>query len=169
MIKESNSIIGVSHLTVRNVGLGFVDVPGGKTSINIYFSGCSVHCSGCHAKTLWEPIDSDYTDHRGLIEEINKRVAYAEWVCFLGGEPTEQNDDAIRSLITWLKENGLKMCLYSGKEWNHPSEMGIWSVVDMIIVGPYVEEKRTGGWPASSNQKVWTKDRSDEWSLLKDM
>ena len=87
-----------------------------------------------------------------IINDINESLDWYDSVAFIGGEPLEQQE-ALIDLLKRVKELGLKRWLYTGYEPEEiPKEVA--KLTDVIVAGPYVDELKTGGFPASSNQEV---------------
>jgi anaerobic ribonucleoside-triphosphate reductase activating protein len=71
-------------------------------------------------------------------------------LCLTGGDPLFQKD-AVRDLVGKSKFYNV---LYTGHYYND-IPYDIISLFDMVVDGPYVKELRSGGFPASSNQKIY--------------
>ena len=141
---------------VSRICTSFIDVPD-EISVAVYLAGCSLRCRDCHNKELWDPKSGDLKTTEDVIKKIDDHPL-AKCVVFLGGEPTDQMD----FLIDICKSvKGKQKALYTGREFEVlPKEL--LNNLNVIICGPYRQELHIGGWPASSNQRVFRKGQ-DEW------
>ena len=140
------------HAYVARICTSFIDVPD-KISVAIYFSGCSIRCPNCQNKELWDRRNGT----KMTLDEIMQKVEthpLAESVVFLGGEPTDQ----IAFLTSFCQRLMSKeKVLYTGREFEDlPTQLT--DHLDLIVCGPYRAELHVGGWPASSNQRVFRKE-----------
>ena len=117
----------------------------GKAFI-IYFQGCNLFCHGCHNPELQDFEGGYETTVDEIIEYIED---FYDSVVFSGGEPLCQ----IKELRELMSRIELPKVLYTGIELNRiPWYIGV--DCDIIVAGPYDDDKKTGGFPASSNQRV---------------
>ena len=65
--------------------------------------------------------------------------------------------EALTDLLERTKALGLKRWLYTGYEIDDVPD-DIKTLCDVIVAGHYVEELRTGGFPASSNQVIYRRN-----------
>lgn len=140
---------------VAKIFTSFIDVPG-KISLSIFFSGCSIRCKDCHNKPLWPKESGILTSSDDIIEKIKKHDL-ANYVAFMGGEPTDQMDFLIHICSRIKSELNLPIALYTGREFEVLPQT-LTNLVDLIICGPYKKEFHVGGWPASSNQRIFKKE-----------
>lgn len=140
----------------------FIDVPD-KIAYAIYFSGCSIRCKGCQNKELWEKTNGTKLTLHEVKKEIDEHPL-AEAIVFLGGEPTDQKE-FLQELCAQITNK--QKVLYTGREFEAlPDELT--KHLDMIICGPYRSELHREGWPASSNQRVFTNcgsKKGNQWKL----
>ena len=139
---------------IARICTSFIDVPG-KTAIAIYFAGCSIRCKDCQNPELWDKKNEQLTDLKNITDKIITHPL-AESVVFLGGEPTDQME-----FLKKLCEKTKQLCnkeivLYSGREFEDLPKSLLLNL-DLIICGPYKSNLHVGGWPASSNQKIFKK------------
>ena len=132
---------------ISSISTGFLEVPG-QIALNLYVQGCSLHCKDCHNPEL-QPFsggtDISTTEILGIIK--NKELA--SWICWLGGEPTEQ-PEGFKAFNKIFKKEGYGICLYTGKKF---SELGnLLDNVDLVIDGPWEGTKVT---ESASNQKAY--------------
>jgi anaerobic ribonucleoside-triphosphate reductase activating protein len=148
------------HGYVARICTSFIDVPG-RTSIAVYFSGCSLRCKDCQNPELWDRSSGKLIDVADVVKKVINHPL-AESVVFLGGEPTDQ--------IEFLEEvcQQIKACcekeivLYSGREFEFLPR-SLLEYLDLIICGPYRPDLLVDGWPASSNQRVFKK-KNEVWT-----
>jgi len=139
------------HAYVARICTSFIDVPD-KVAVAIYFCGCSIRCKDCQNKELWDKFNGTRMTLDEVIEKISLHPI-AESVVFLGGEPTDQ----ITFLTAFCQHvTSKEKVLYTGREFEALPSM-LLDNLDMIICGPYRSELHVGGWPASSNQRVFIK------------
>lgn len=118
----------------------------------IFFQGCSRRCKNCHNPSLWDFNGGTEVDTNEIIEKIKKHLDWYDAVVFQGGEPLEQKE-ALKELLIKTKELGLERWLYTGySEEEIPPD--IFNLCSVIVAGEYIDELKTNGFPASSNQKV---------------
>ena len=142
-------------------------------AFEIYLSGCTIQCKGCHNPDLWDfeygkLIDDSVYDK--LIYTIRDSGKLVEEIRILGGEPLDGNPLELESLISTLRDefNNKRIVLYTGynlkeiKE-KHPS---VFILFDKIKFGRYIEELKIDGEElASSNQGIWfsSKELLSKW------
>lgn len=145
---------------VRRICTSFIDVPD-KISVAIYFAGCSIRCKGCQNKELWDPLSGDLMSVPAVMEKVLNHPL-AEYVVFLGGEPTDQMEFLMQLCLQIKQSNGLPIALYTGREFEVLPQQ-LLNNIDLIICGPYRQDLHVGGWPASSNQRVIRKEHG-QWN-----
>jgi len=140
---------------VARIFTSFIDVPD-KISLAIFFSGCSIKCKGCHNKDLWDIKAGTLMNDEQVLQKI-KANPLIDYVAFMGGEPTDQIDFLIHLCKRIKKEFNLPIALYTGREFEVlPKELT--NNLKLIICGPYRQDLHIGGWPASSNQRIFKKE-----------
>lgn len=133
----------------------FQEVPN-EISLAINVSGCPHKCEGCHSQYLWE--------YKGayLLDDMDKLLAlYTNMitcVCFMGGD---QNPYDLISCFQRVKEEGLKICLYSGEEsLSRLSALNIAEYCDYIKTGSY--KYQLGGLNnPKTNQHFYVKEETN--------
>ena len=112
--------------------VSFQEIPD-EISLCINISNCPNNCPGCHSSYLKDNIGTPLT----YIElmRILKDIRGITCVCFMGGdkEPWE-----IQRLAQFVKEKGLKVAWYSGKQELH-EDIRL-ANFDYVKLGPYIEE-----------------------------
>lgn len=148
----------MENLPLKYLGysIALQEVPN-EISLVINVSGCPHKCEGCHSQYLWE-YEGNYIadDFNNILSFYNGMITC---VCFMGGE---QNVDELESYLKYVKEYGLKTCLYSGCD--SIEEIAILlPYLDWVKIGRYIEALRTdnniqyGIKLATSNQKIYKK------------
>jgi len=144
---------------IARICTSFIDVPD-KIAIAIYFAGCSLRCKNCQNPQLWDRKNGVLRS----LEEVKEKIEahpLAESIVFLGGEPTDQIN-FVTSLCHVIKNK--ERVLYTGREFEDLTSP-LLDNLDMIICGPYRSELHVGGWPASSNQRIFKK-KGTSWHQL---
>lgn len=112
--------------------VSFQEVPD-EISLCINISNCPNNCPGCHSAYLKDDIGTPltYTELMRILKDIRGITC----VCFMGGdkEPWE-----IQRLAQFIREKGLKVAWYSGKQELH-EDIRL-ANFDYVKLGPYVEE-----------------------------
>jgi len=144
---------------VFKIFTSFIDIPD-TIAAAIYFSGCSIRCKNCHNKDLWEKESGTLMTDEQVVAKISKNNL-AECVVFLGGEPTDQLDFLINLCKKIKNEVGKPIAMYTGREFEVlPDEL--LDYLFMVVCGPFRQDLKKEGWPASSNQRVFRK-RGNTW------
>ena len=140
---------------IARIFTSFIDVPD-KISVAVYFSGCSLRCKGCQNKEYWEKESGNLMSDQEVVDKV-KNNTLAEWIAFLGGEPTDQIDFLIHLCRRIKKEVKKPIGIYTGREFEVLPK-SLLDNIDFIVCGPYREDLYIeGAWPASSNQRVFKK------------
>ena len=112
--------------------VSFQEIPD-EISLCINISNCPNNCPGCHSAYLKDDVGTPltYTELMRILKDIRGITC----VCFMGGdkEPWE-----IQRLAQFVKEKGLKVAWYSGKQELH-EDIRL-ANFDYVKLGPYVEE-----------------------------
>lgn len=112
--------------------VSFQEIPD-EISLCINISNCPNNCPGCHSAYLKDDIGTPltYTELMRILKDIRGITC----VCFMGGdrEPWE-----IQRLAQFIREKGLKVAWYSGKQELH-EDIKL-ANFDYVKLGPYVEE-----------------------------
>lgn len=132
------------------VDLDFIDTDG--ISYAVYFQGCKKRCKNCHNPELQPFEGGEAQEIDSILCEIRKNIEWYDSVVFMGGEPLEQKS-ALKELLKEIRDMGLETWLYTGyKEEEVP--LDIQEICSVIVSGEYMDELKTGGFPASSNQRI---------------
>lgn len=131
-------------------------------ALSIYCQGCCHRCMGCHNPELWEFGKGVCYSAESLANEVmkrNKRGLY-DYVVLLGGDFLCQNHAEVKKFMTSLADNGIKIWLYTGYEYEDVPQ---WckDLCYCIKTGKYDPENYPpleGSKLASSNQKYYFQD-----------
>lgn len=133
----------MQSLKYRGYSIVFQEVPD-EISLAINISGCPYKCEGCHSRYLWEYKGRYLRDD---LEAIISKYDGITCVCFMGGD---QNPDELNSFIDYVHSQGLKVCLYTGKDIVPDNIYNL----DYIKIGHY--SKDFGGLDSpTTNQKFY--------------
>jgi anaerobic ribonucleoside-triphosphate reductase activating protein len=144
-----------------------VNNPGeNKPSFTIWFSGCHFRCNGCHNEKLWDGSAGKptYVMDVVLVTLAQCRRIGLDTVILLGGEPLDQDELDIYTLCTELRNHNKKVWLYTGYDFNQIPK-GILNSCDVVKCGRYIDELKCDGFPSSSNQQLWKRNR-DKWERV---
>ena len=88
-------------------------------ALTVYFCGCSFHCKGCQNPELQDFSGGTQYEFKELEEEIVAKYNKGEYdyICYLGGEPLQQEEDYIRVLTEHLVDRGIKIWMYTGYDY----------------------------------------------------
>lgn len=137
-----------------------VDGPGLR--MTVFVQGCPHHCKGCHNP---QTHDFDGGEVKSIMEifESFKENPLLSGITFSGGEPFCQPRPLSR-LGQLVKGDGQNVVTYTGYTYEQLLEMSktdegvkdLLEVTDILIDGPYVEEKRDLDlkYRGSSNQRI---------------
>ena len=156
----------MNYATIKNCDIA--NGPGVRVSL--FVSGCTHRCKGCFNAVAW---DFDYGQPftQRTIDEILAMLApdYVKGITLLGGEPFEpENQPAILDLLRQVKKQypDKSVWAFSGYLFDKdilsgrlgPREITeeYVSYVDVLVDGPFVEEKKDLSlrFRGSSNQRI---------------
>lgn len=141
-----------------------VAAPG--VSVSFFTQGCPHRCKGCHNPETWDfekGKEFTYNVLNEIIEALGANGIERNF-CVMGGEPLcEENEFLTLLVLKTVKEKkpNTKVYLWTGyyyedllKRSDHIPQ--ILDLVDVLIDGPYIEEKRdlTLQMRGSSNQSI---------------
>ena len=148
---------------------------GNGVRVTLWVSGCNHHCKGCHNAWTWK-----YDQGKDFIEnsdEILNKLAdwlkrdYVEGITFSGGDPLDQDSkalDSILDIIKWVRFNfpTKNIWLYTGYTYEelNKKQNEIVSNIDVLVDGPYIEEKRDIAhcpFRGSTNQRIIYINKND--------
>lgn len=163
----------------RLAKINWNDATNGRgVNVAIFLQGCPYHCVGCFNPETWEPMGGQPIDYPIFIRELLNKIQennVERGLSFLGGEPlVSYNQQFVNDTITIVKtvypttpiyiwtggifEEHLQAAL------SNPTLAHILSLTDVLIDGPYEQDKRdiTLYLRGSSNQRVIDVQRSLE-------
>lgn len=137
--------------------------------VSLFVSGCTHHCKNCFNAEAWDfeygkPFTKETEDE--IIEDL--RPDYMAGITLLGGEPMEPvNQRGLISLIRRIREElpQKTIWIYSGYVYEDFKDGGrahcevtdeILSLCDILVDGPFVEEKKNISlrFRGSENQRI---------------
>lgn len=137
--------------------------------VSLFVSGCTHHCKNCFNAEAWDfeygkPFTKETEDE--IIEDL--RPDYMAGITLLGGEPMEPvNQRGLISLIRRIREElpQRTIWIYSGYVYEDFKDGGrahcevtdeILSLCDILVDGPFVEEKKNISlrFRGSENQRI---------------
>lgn len=140
--------------------------------MSLWFSGCDIHCKGCHNQSYWEPKDNPEITPSKLalltIREFDESKKYGieKSLSILGGEPLAPfNRRDLKNFLAELEDfsEHIYIRLWTGRTREQllkesetdPYICLILSKVNEIIIGPFVESlKKDLPLRGSSNQEI---------------
>ena len=123
-------------LRYMEFGLSNIEVPD-ETSLCIYISGCLNKCRNCHYPELQS------ADEGELLSKYFKDIimlyeSMFTCVCFLGeGDISAESRNELLKYTEYIRNKGLKSCLYSGRDTDVEAWM---KAFDYVKTGSYKEE-----------------------------
>lgn len=143
---------------------------GNGVCVSIFVQGCPHHCPGCFNLETWDPAGGQSIDFPKFIKELIDKIqenGIERGLSFLGGEPlVSYNLEFVDKVITIIKTiyPSTPIYIWTGDIYEHheqdarynPVLRHILSLTDVLIDGPYQEDKRdiTLYLRGSSNQRV---------------
>ena len=106
---------------IRIAGFDYLDMNSTDgVALAIYAQGCSHHCKGCHNPELWDFYGGEEYDVMDLVDKIITEYNKGEYdyVVLLGGDILCQDHDYIRYLLRKLTEQGIKVWIYTGYDYD---------------------------------------------------
>ena len=140
---------------MRLAGLKLNDcIDGEGISVSLWTQGCPHRCKGCHNPETWD-FNGGYEDEtnniRGQIVKALSANNTQRNFSVLGGEPLcEQNKEDVLTILTCVRMAypHIKIFLWTGYTYeklidkNDITINNILSKVDVLIDGPFIQEKR---------------------------
>ena len=151
----------------------WTDIANGEgVRVSLFVSGCTHHCKNCFNQVAWDFSYGEIFD--GAVEEKILKALNSSFIAglsLLGGEPLEpQNQRALLPFVRKVKERfpdktiwcytGFVLDEHTGelqeKYKNTECTKELISLFDVLVDGPYIEEKKNIRlkFRGSSNQRV---------------
>lgn len=140
---------------------------GNGVRVTLWLPGCTHKCPGCH--NAWtadfnQGKELDTEAYNKLVDILNK--PFVDGLTISGGDPLDQSDEVLENLykiIVFLKADVKKefnIWIYSGyykEDLIRDSQKKILEYCDVLVDGPYIQEKRNIMLPfrGSENQRIW--------------
>ena len=106
---------------MRVAGFDYMDIADTDgLALAVFFSGCCHHCKGCHNPQLQ---DFSYGEDYDVMDLLDKLITDYnkgdyDYIVFSGGDPLCQDHDYIRYLLRRLTEQGIKVWIYTGYDYD---------------------------------------------------
>jgi anaerobic ribonucleoside-triphosphate reductase activating protein len=130
---------------------------GPGTRVVLWVRGCGIGCPGCMTKELWangqgRPIEA-------LVEQMLPHVQACDGLSISGGEPFDQALELSQLIDSLRAHVDVHVLSYSGyrieRLRRRPEAKELLSRLDMLMDGPYVQERATEKpWRGSDNQRL---------------
>ena len=135
--------------------------PYNKSTYEIHISGCKNNCKGCHNKEMQDFEYGEELDIDKYIKKLKKRTKLYDAICVMGGDLLSQDFDEASHFTYALRLNFRRkeLWLFTGVKGIHLVPKWAKECFDYIKVGPYIENLKQEGFPASSNQKLLKKGK----------
>lgn len=129
----------------------FQEIPD-ETSLALGISGCTIRCTGCHSRELWEDKGINLT-----IGEINRLLGENNGVTCLLLMGGEHDIDSLIELLMYAHKR-IKTAWYCGLDMIPKDKLGILNHLDFCKTGHYDHE--LGGLDSpTTNQRLYQYDR----------
>lgn len=137
-------------------------VDGDGIRMTIFFQGCSHHCRGCQNPGTWDP---DKPVKEMTTEEIigeYKKNPLLSGITLSGGEPFEQDFEALHYLCFWFNElfPDDDIWCYTGYTLEELEGNNLLGEIDYLVDSPFILEERDLSltFRGSRNQRIWKKE-----------
>lgn len=149
------------------------DIANGKGfRVVLWVAGCSHRCKGCQNPETWDFEGGKYFDEEAL-EKVYELLdkPYIKGITFSGGDPLEpQNYCLICHLAKWVKMRypDKDVWAYTGYKYEYISKHYSLNNIDVIVDGPYEEDKRdiSLAFRGSSNQRIIDVKKSKQMNTV---
>jgi len=141
---------------------------GNGIRVTLWVAGCIHHCKGCHNSWTWDFNQGTpfMENHDDILNKLSNWLSrdYVEGLTLSGGDPLCQDKlglEEIIMIIKWVRRNYPKknIWLYTGYVYENIDGLreDICNMVDVVVDGPYIEEKRDVAhtpFRGSTNQRI---------------
>jgi anaerobic ribonucleoside-triphosphate reductase activating protein len=118
-----------------------------KGSLDVYVSGCKEHCFRCHNPELWDfNVGVDWLEALpNILEKLRILKGAASRVFIFGGEPLDQNEDELSSMLWAFRVRGKEVWLFTGMTIVNKAYHPAIRYVDYLKLGPHTPSLATDG------------------------
>lgn len=111
-------------------------------ALELYVSGCTIHCYDCHNPDLWDFSLGEQPDINKILTKIDSAPGLIKKVWILGGEPLDQDLSQLASLIKVIRSRPVEIWLWTSYELDSvPLE--IIQLIDFVKCGKYEDTLKT--------------------------
>ena len=129
--------------------LSFVNGDGSRYVV--FTQGCPHHCKGCHNPATWDFSGGTEITAAEIAADFRKR-RLLDGITLSGGDPFCQQE-ACMELLDLLPD--INVWIYTGYEYEDICDTPLAKRADVLVVGPFREERRCEGeMYGSSNQRI---------------
>jgi len=112
--------------------------------VSLFFQGCTLKCKNCHNQALWDKSLGEEVLVDDLVlmtlRELERNMTNN--LVLVGGEPLQQDFEALSNFVFKLKLKGVKIALYTGYKYEEKWEQLQELPCDFVLCGRYDESKR---------------------------
>ena len=147
-------------MNIFDIQLGFGSEVPGKISLNIYFSGCLDNkkcdrefCQNAHIHEFDKGYN--YLDFIPQIQILLEKQLFIECVCFLGGEPFDQDIDQLIDITNKIQELKPGIDIYAYTGYDYPEHKNL---IDDRIKTLNLVDVYAGHFSKSYNIQKWIRN-----------
>jgi len=120
----------------------------------VFLQGCAHRCPGCQNPETWDFNGGYEVDPKVIAIQYMKHAHLLDGITLSGGDPFYQEKECLE-LLDLLPE-GTNIWAYTGFTYEEIRGRELTKRADVIVDGPYMEDKRTETLPyrGSSNQRI---------------
>ena len=155
-----------------DIRIAGIEVSLERRSVEIFVQGCSRKCKGCHNPETWDFKGGEKHDVITFLSELRSKIdKFGDLITDIyisGGDLLCLPDHEANLFSDFVRTyfHDKKLWLYTGcnDTEEDPLPVWIWEIYDVIKCGSYREDLKQEGFPASSNQRIYRKNKeSGEW------
>lgn len=133
-------------------------VDGTGIRVAAFLQGCPRSCEGCHNPSLQPEEGGREADEKEFARLLLDRITPVhKGITFSGGEPLAQAEGLLK-IISYIKKERpeLDIWVYTGFLYEEVSNLPVLNLIDVLVDGPFVMEKRnlSLAFRGSSNQRI---------------